>query len=120
VEPIKAKIESGTEPQSIMFWCEQLLPLRVVVILLRNVTVSFLPHEFSGRTYATRGETPMKARAAKVFLGMGVLMLLRLFSQPAGAQVADATLSGAVTRDGRQGPRKSGKGSWPFAMRHCS
>jgi hypothetical protein len=47
-------------------------------------------------------------------------MLLLLFSERAAAQVADATLSGTVTRDGRQGPRKSGKGSWPFAMRPCS
>jgi len=37
------------------------------------------------------------ARTAKFALGIGVLMLPLLFSQPVGAQVADATLSGAIT-----------------------
>ena len=39
----------------------------------------------------------MKARAAKLVLGVGVLMLSLLISEPLRAQVADATLSGTVT-----------------------
>jgi Carboxypeptidase regulatory-like domain len=39
----------------------------------------------------------MKARAAKLVLGVGTLMLPLLISGPVGAQVADATLSGTVT-----------------------
>jgi len=39
----------------------------------------------------------MTARAAKVALGMGVLVLLLLSSQSMSAQVADATLSGTIT-----------------------
>lgn len=39
----------------------------------------------------------MEARPAKVVLSVGVLMLLLFFSQSLCAQVADATLSGAVT-----------------------
>jgi len=39
----------------------------------------------------------MKARAVTVVLGLGVLMLPLLFSQPTSAQVADATLSGTIT-----------------------
>jgi hypothetical protein len=39
----------------------------------------------------------MKARAAKLVLGVGILMLPLLISEPLRAQVADATLSGTVT-----------------------
>jgi hypothetical protein len=39
----------------------------------------------------------MKARAAKVVLGVGILLLLLLISDSLRAQVADATLSGTVT-----------------------
>jgi hypothetical protein len=39
----------------------------------------------------------MKARAAKLVLGVGILMLPLLISEPLRAQVADATLSGSVT-----------------------
>src|SRR2546422_6607996 len=40
---------------------------------------------------------PMKARAAKVVLGVGILLLLLLISASLRAQVGDATLSGTVT-----------------------
>ena len=39
----------------------------------------------------------MKARAAKVVLGVGILLLLLLISDSLRAQVGDATLSGTVT-----------------------
>jgi len=39
----------------------------------------------------------MKARAAKVVLGVGILLLLLLISDSLRAQVADATLSSTVT-----------------------
>jgi hypothetical protein len=39
----------------------------------------------------------MKARGAQLILGVGVLMLPLLISEPLRAQVADATMSGAVT-----------------------
>jgi hypothetical protein len=39
----------------------------------------------------------MKARAAKLVLSVGILMLPLLISEPLHAQVADATLSGTVT-----------------------
>lgn len=39
----------------------------------------------------------MKARAAKLVLGVGILMLRLLISEPLRARVADATLSGTVT-----------------------
>lgn len=39
----------------------------------------------------------MKARAAKLVLGVGILMLPLLISEPLRAQVADATLLGTVT-----------------------
>jgi hypothetical protein len=39
----------------------------------------------------------MKARAAKLVLGVGILMLPLLISGPLRAQVADATMSGTVT-----------------------
>ncbi|MFY9530439.1 MAG: carboxypeptidase-like regulatory domain-containing protein [Candidatus Acidiferrales bacterium] len=39
----------------------------------------------------------MKARAAKLVLGVGILMLPLLISEPLRAQVADAKLSGTVT-----------------------
>lgn len=39
----------------------------------------------------------MKARAAKLVLGVGILMLPLLISEPLRAQVADAALSGTVT-----------------------
>jgi Carboxypeptidase regulatory-like domain len=39
----------------------------------------------------------MNARAAKLVLGVGILMLPLLIAEPLGAQVADATLSGTVT-----------------------
>ena len=39
----------------------------------------------------------MKARAAKLVLGVGILMLSLLSSEPLRAQIADATLSGTVT-----------------------
>ncbi len=39
----------------------------------------------------------MKARAAKLILGVGILMLPLLISEPLRAQVADAALSGTVT-----------------------
>jgi len=39
----------------------------------------------------------MKARAAKLVLGVGILMLPLLISEPLRAQIADATLSGTVT-----------------------
>ena len=39
----------------------------------------------------------MKARATKLVLGIGILMLLLLISAPLRAQVADATLSGTIT-----------------------
>jgi hypothetical protein len=39
----------------------------------------------------------MKGRASKLILGVGILMLSQFISEPLRAQVADATLSGAVT-----------------------
>jgi hypothetical protein len=42
----------------------------------------------------------MNARAAKLVLGVGILMLPLLIAEPFGAQVAGATLSGTVTASG--------------------
>src|SRR5437667_8853820 len=45
----------------------------------------------------SEGEAPMKVRAMKLVLGVGILMLPLLISEPLRAQVPDATLSGTVT-----------------------